>query len=277
MEDEDAIIAGEGDLARARDLAGQDAGDREPQDAPDEPFELELDGQVHTLPGVLKGAFLRQADYTRKTQELAEHRRAAEAERRALAEHRQALEGAGGDRAHLAALDRQIEDFAGADWQAIAQADPGRAQALWAQFEQTRALREEYAYALSHHEARGQLQAAREAAERMSETGRVLRQEIEGWSPEVANKLVEYAQAFGVTLEELSQAADPRLWKMLHKAYQADQAGQDAGVAQRTAQAQAVRPAVQVSGAAAGGGGVRDELATKEWMARRNTQLARGR
>jgi hypothetical protein len=111
----------------------------------------------------------------------------------------------------------------------------------------------------------------------MAETGRTLQREIEGWSPEVANKLVEYAKAFGVTLEELSQMADPRLWKVLHRAYQADQAGQQEGAAGRVAQAQAVRPAVLVSGAAAGGGGVRDELATKEWMARRNAQMTKGR
>ena len=273
MEDEDAIIAGEGDLARAEQPTGGEAG--EPQD--DDAFELELDGQVHTLPGALKNAFLRQADYTRKTQELAEHRRAAEGERQALARDRRADEGASGDRAHLAALDSQIQHFAEADWEAIAQADPARAQALWAGFQQTRALREQYAYALSHHEARSQLQAAREAAERMTETGRVLQQEIEGWSPEVAGKLVEYAKAFGVTLEELSQMADPRLWKLLHKGYQADQASQQAGAADRTAAAQAVRPAVMVSGATPGGGGVRDELATKDWMARRNAQMARGR
>lgn len=276
MNDEDAIIAGEGDLARAQYPAGEDADDPQADDGVDDSFDLEVDGQVHTLPAALKGAFLRQADYTRKTQELAEHRRAAEAERRALSEHRQALEGSASDRAHLAALDSQIAEFAGADWDAIAQTDPRRAQALWAQFERTHALRDQYAYALSHHESHSQLEAAREAAEQMAETGRTLQREIEGWSPEVANKLVEYAQAFGVTLEELSQMADPRLWKVLHRAYQADEASRQEDKAKSAVQGQAIRPAVLVSGAAAGGGGVRDELATKEWMTRRNAQMAKG-
>ncbi|MCA6256316.1 MAG: hypothetical protein IM665_14825, partial [Phenylobacterium sp.] len=39
--------------------------------------EIEVDGEVWLAPPVLKSAFLRQADYTRKTQELAERRRAA--------------------------------------------------------------------------------------------------------------------------------------------------------------------------------------------------------
>ena len=71
--------------------------------------------------------------------------------------------------------------------------------------------------------------------------------------------------------------ADPRLWKVLHKAYQADQASQQAGAANAAAKAQAVRPAVTVAGSAAGGGGVRDELGTKEWMQRRNDALRKGR
>lgn len=264
MEDDDAIAGGE-DLVRAED-------DEAPTEEPDS-FELELDGQVHTLPAALKGAFLRHADYTRKTQELAEHRRAVEAERAALAQHRETLDGAASDRAHLAGLDAQLAGFAGVDWQGMAEADPHRAQTLWGQYQQTQALREQYAYAISHHQSRAQLEAAREAAERMAETGATLQREIEGWSPETAAKLVEYAQAFGVTLEELSQMADPRLWKVLHKAYQGDQAGQG----EAAARAQAVRPAVMVAGSAAGAGGVRDELATREWMRRRNDQKLAGR
>jgi hypothetical protein len=93
----------------------------------------------------------------------------------------------------------------------------------------------------------------------------------------VAAKLVDYAKAFGVTHEELTQMADPRLWKVLHKAYQADCAMRDEGAASVQAKAQAVRPAVTVTGSAAQSGGVRDELATKEWMKRRNDLVRKGR
>jgi hypothetical protein len=256
------------------DLAADDLGQDDPvQDT----FELELDGQVHTLPAALKGAFLRQADYTRKTQELAEHRRTAEAERRALADQSRALGQASRDQIALVALDQQIEDFQAVDWQAYADEAPQEAQALWGRFEALIETRDQLAYAVHHHEERRRLQAAREAAEQMAETGRTLQSEIEGWSPEIAHKLVEYAQAFGVTIEELSQMADPRLWKLLHKAYRADEAGQQESSAKSAAQIHAVRPAVLVSGASAGGGGVRDELATKEWMARRNDQTRKAR
>jgi len=270
MDDENALIAGEDDLARDHLLAG------DPQDA-DDTFDLEVDGQLHTLPAALKGAFLRQADYTRKTQELAEHRRAAEAERRALAQQSRALGQASRDQVALAAMDQQIEAFQAVDWQAYADQDPRAAQTLWGRYQELVETREQLAYAVHHHEERGRLQAAREAAEQMAETGRTLQGEIEGWSPEVAHKLVEYAQAFGVTIEELSQMADPRLWKLLHKAYRADEVSRSEGSAKSAALAQGVRPAVLISGAAAAGGDVRDELATKDWMSRRNAQTRKGR
>lgn len=238
-----------------------------------ETFDLDLDGAVHTLPMALKGAFLRQADYTRKTQELAEHRRAMEAERQALAQAAQAQAGASRDRMRLAALDHQIEALGGVDWDAYAAEDQAGARELWGQLQELTEARGELAYAVSHQEEREALAAAREAAEEMARTGEMLRREIDGWSPEVAAKLVDYAQAFGVTMEELAQMADARLWKLLHKAWRADQAGE----AEAAAQSRTVRPAVSVSGGASAGGGVRDELGTKEWMRRRAEQMARMR
>lgn len=267
MQDDDAIMAGEGDFARV-DEAGPDEGFEGDAGT----FDLEVDGEIHTLPAALKGAFLRNADYTRKTQELAEHRRILEAERQALAEQAGAYAGASQDRLRLAALDHQLEDFQDVDWEAYAAEDPDGARALWDTARRLSEAREALAHAVSHHEERSQLKAAREAAEAMAETGRRLSQEIDGWSPEVAGKLIAYAQAFGVTPDELREAADPRLWKLLHKAWRADQAEQS-GARER---AQAVRPAVSVASGASGGSGVRDELATKEWMRRRNDQMSRG-
>src|SRR4051812_34876614 len=108
MDKNDAIMAGEEELWRdEKGISEPDAdGNVEGGEAPDT-FEVELDGQVHTLPAALKGAFLRQADYTRKTQELAEHRRALEADRQAVAQAAGAQAGASQDRVRLAALDHQ--------------------------------------------------------------------------------------------------------------------------------------------------------------------------
>jgi hypothetical protein len=271
-----ASKAGDDELVRADlDPADSDEG-HGPGDA-DDSFEIEHEGQVYALPGALKGGFLRQADYTRKTQELAAHRRALEAGRQALAAHAQAAQGALSEHAHLAALDRQLAAFGAVDWQTLAQRDPQRAQALWSQAQQTSGMRDLYAAALAHHVQHGQIRAAQATAARMAQTGRTLQGEIDGWSPELASKLVDYARGHGVTLEELREQDDPRVWKILHCAYQADAAGQRDGAAKAAVQAQAVRPAVVVSGSAAAGGAVRDELGTKEWMKRRNELVRKGR
>lgn len=268
MTNDDTLASGEDEFA-SEDAAEMDAA----EEAAPSTFEVELDGEVHSLPAALKGAFLRQADYTRKTQELAEHRRALEAERQALAHHGKALAGASQERLQLAALDHQIAEFEGVDWDSVGAEDTQSAHELWARFQHLGQVRERLAYAVAHHDERATMTAAREAAEEMAKTGETLRTEIEGWSPEVAAKLVDYARAFGVTTEELAQMADARLWKLLHKAWRADQAGQG----EAEARSRAIRPAVTVSGGGAGGGGVRDELGTKEWMRRRNEQMARAR
>lgn len=275
MDMDDAHMADGDNLAPAGELGPDaDAFEADPTAEAVEPetVEIEFDGQLYAVPLALKGGFLRQADYTRKTQELAEHRRAVEAERQALEAQRRAAAGANRDRAHLAALDQQLEAFAGLDWESLGEADPDRAQALWARFQDAEALRADYADAVSRWEADERAASLRDAAEQMAETGRKLREEIDGWSPEVAARLVDYAQSFGVTLDELAEVADARLWKILHRAWRADEA-QSREAAQS---AQAVRPAVLVSGVAAAGG-VRDELATAEWMARRNQQMLKGR
>lgn len=234
-------------------------------------FELELDGEVHSLPASLRGAFLRQADYTRKTQELADQRRSMDLERESFGQEMAAGRGASRDRLRLVALDEQLTQFDEVDWDAFAEEDPRAARSLWARYQEMGEARDRLASAVAHHAERDELRAARKAADAMAETGAKLRDEIEGWSPEVAAKLVDYAQAFGVALEELAQAADPRLWKLLHKAWRADQA------VEAEAGAPVVRPAVTVSGGGVGAVGVRDELGTKEWMRRRNAQTVGAR
>jgi hypothetical protein len=263
MDKDDAIMDAE------HDLQPEGAG----PETPDDTFEVELDGQTHTLPAALKGALLRHADYTRKTQELAEHRRALEADRQALAAHAQDLAQGRHDRLQLAALDHELAQLQGVDWKAYAAQDPQGAEAMWSRLHEMADARGRLAQAVAHADERDQLHGARAHAQAMAQTGEALRREVDGWSPELAAKLVDYAQAQGIRPDELAQAADPRLWKLLHKGWQADAAAKGSA----GAGAPVVRPAVTVSGGGVSAGGVRDELGTKEWMRRRNEQLAKGR
>lgn len=264
MEDDEMASLAVDERLRALGSANDEASEG------DDTEEVEHEGQTYRIPSALKGAFLASADHARKSQEL-------EAARAQLDQRAQGLQGQMSDRARLHLLDDQVEMFEGADWEAIAEESPERAQVLWRQFLETRAARDSFADALSHQEEQGRLQAERERAAQLEETGRVLSREIEGWSPEVAAKLVEYGKAFGVTLEELRQVADPRIWKVLHRAHQGEELLKQREAARQAERTQAVRPAVQISGGAFGSGGVRDELGTGDWMKRRNDQVSRAR
>ena len=246
-------------------------------EAAPELHQIEHDGQTYQIPAALKGAFLMQGDYTRKTQELAEHRRGLEAERKAFDHHSETAHANIADRAQLHLLEEQLARFQEADWEALAEQDPEQAQGLWTQYQQVSELHDRYAWKMAHHAHRGQLEAERAAAAQLTETGKVLAQKIEGWSPEIAGKLVEYAGAFGVTLDELREIADPRLWQILHRAHLGDEAAKQQATGRQMEQTQAMRPAISVSGAAVAGSSVRDEMATKDWMARRNAQTGRRR
>lgn len=247
--------------------------------------EIEHGGQFYRLPRALKAQLMANIDHESAAQAVAAERRAL-AERARMMELEAELAGASAqDRAVLIALEQQLTQFEGVDWQALSQQDPQLAQALWAQANDIAQAREAYGRALAQQDEMARAAAGERARIELEETGRVLAGQIEGWSPEVAAKLVEYAQAFGVTLEELREVADPRLWMILHRAQQGEaamqaqtQAPQMGGApAQALAPAMQVRPAVQVGGGSAPASAVRDDMGATEWMRRRNAQAMAGR
>lgn len=68
--------------ATTPDVENEEAEEVDPSDPQGEPLEeFDIDGTKYKLPAAVKPHLLRQQDYTRKTQELAEQRRAVEQER----------------------------------------------------------------------------------------------------------------------------------------------------------------------------------------------------
>ena len=232
--------------------------------------EIEVDGQVWLAPPVLKSAFLRQADYTRKTQELAERRREAQAEHEAAGAHI-----AGRARLHL--LDEQAQALDGLDWPALEAADPGRARALRERRLGLAETRERLAFDLARkeHETRMANEAAE--AEAVLATGRALSEQIEGWSPALASQLADFARNFGVEADELRQINDPRLWRILHRAHLGETLARRLAEADRQAARPVVRPAADPGRPGSGVPGLDDRMETGEWMRRRNAAGLRER
>jgi len=194
--------AGRGDDVSSADEAPTDLDDLE---------EMEIEGRRHLIPRVLKGGFLMHADYTRKTQALAAERAALEAERASVR--------AGPPHAEveaLAAAQGAVEQFSAVDWEALAREDPERARAAWEQFQAAAAQQEALGLSLA---ARA-LAEEREALETLRRGHFELARDIPNWSPKLADDMSRFALAeFGFTPEEVAAVNDPRLVKLLHRAW----------------------------------------------------------
>lgn len=234
----------------------------------DDDYEVEHQGQVYRVPSALRDLVEAGAGHAAGAAELARHRAELEA-------HAERVGATLADRAQLHLLDQQIAGFEGVDWPGLGAANPDQARALWGQYQQARQLRDHYADALTHADQQAQIEADRQAAADWLKTGQELSRTIEGWSPQVAAKLVDYARAFGVTVEELREIADPRLWRILHRAHAGDEARAARDKASQAEKLSALRPAVRVSGGSAGPGGVADDMPVRDWISRRNAMTRR--
>jgi Asp-tRNA(Asn)/Glu-tRNA(Gln) amidotransferase A subunit family amidase len=258
--------------------ADESAEDGQPQDGqanqPDEEEEeVDVDGKKYRVPKALKGALMMQADYTRKTQELAELRRAAEAEKtrfqQANAEQVQAL-------ATVTALDQQLQQFDQINWQQLSDTDPVQAQKLWMQYTQLKDARQQVATRVQQMEQQRAFETQQEIVKRLEEGHAVLKREIPNWGPDVAKQINEFAaKEYGFQPQELAQIVDPRIVKVLHNAMVGAQLlKKQQGSAQSN---QAAKPVTKVGGTNAPARRDMGSLPINDWMKARSEQLRKSK
>jgi hypothetical protein len=220
----------------------------------------------------LRLAALRQADYTRKTQEVAEERKALAAERQALA---QADEQEMSARANIAIIDRQIQQYENVDWNAAFENDPFEAQKAFARFQLLQRDKEQASTYLDQTRQQRTEAQKQETARLIQEGAAELARDIPEWSPDLSAKLQDFgAKQFGLTQADFNEVYDPRAVKLLHAAYQwhQHQAGQTK--AKAIVKQQEVQPAASpAKKASAPPTGLDDRLSIDEWNRRREAQL----
>ena len=255
----------------------------------DELEEVEWDGEKYRIPKALKPGLLMQADYTRKTQELAEQRRTVEQHFTSLTQQAELQQQTLEHRVNLKTVEQQLAQFQNTDWQAYT-ANYGAeatatAMASWQQYREAKA---ELEGAIAKTETDFQQLSERSRANAIAQADQVLSREIEGWSPQLVRDLAGYAaENFGITPQELQDSvinpdgtADTRTFKVLARLHKAEtelaQLKAQTQKAQQAAKQAAVTPAKAV-GQRAGGykPGLNDDLPTEEWMRRRNAQPAK--
>lgn len=198
--------------------AQEEGGDAPESEAEgNEPVTVEIDGKTVELTKAqiaeaYKGA-LRQADYTKKTQEIAEQRKTAEAETAKAREERNRY--ADGLQKAASVLEAQLQEQQQIDWPKLLEADPVEylrqqhlAQARQAQLNQTYQQKQQLdAQAQAEHQAALKTHVESQRSELIAK--------IPAWKDEAvmkaeATELREYLKTQGLTEQEIYSVTDHR-------------------------------------------------------------------
>ena len=240
-------------------------------EAEDEFEEIERDGRRYKIPAALRAELMMQADYTRKTQELAAERRAI-AEQRSMVE--QASEAELNAYAAVRSIDQQLANYQKVDWERWADEDPFEAQKAFQKFQILKDQRGHAAAFLARSKNDRDLQKQQDIAKRMEEGRAELDRAIPGWSTGTAAKLVDFAgKQFGFTPDELDDIHDPRIARILHAAFQFHESAAKAAAATKHLKAQQAQPAPKVAAGAPPKAKADDRASIDAWMQQRNKQL----
>lgn len=196
------------------------------EEAPrDEKFVVKVDGKEIEVPKdeLIRG-YQREADYTRKTQKLAEERKLVESEFQQVRGEREQYAQI------LGQLQQKLQEFEPQepDWNRLEVEDPTEYARQWTSHQrrqqQKMAVQAEQARLQQLYQAETQKQIQAVLAQ---ETAR-LKEKIPEWSsPEKAKSegkaLLEYGQALGFSEQELNGITDSRALLALHKAWKYDQ------------------------------------------------------
>lgn len=194
--------------------------------ATEEDDEIDVDGKKFLLPKSaaekLKAERLMHADYTRKTQELAQERNNIAQERERVAQEIENNRSDLQDYARLTATEDKLKEFEQVNWNDLSTNDPVLAQQLWIQFTQLKDARNTTIQNLNAKAQQRQFEAQQANAKQLQEGNAILSREIPNWSPELASKLLDYAVGEGWSKKEI-ESITPAQVKSLHRSYVGDQ------------------------------------------------------
>jgi len=236
--------------------------------------EVEYEGKKYALPPELKDAILRQADYTRKTQELAQTRQQAEqtfAQQQARIEAERANIQAV---ARLTALDERLQQYAGVDWDSLSQSNGELAQREFMKYQQLKDSRQQFVAQIQQHEGQRAMQEQQETARQLQDANEALSREIKGWSPDYAQSLREVAKSLGAKEEQLNGIREPWIVKALHAQKVLAEMTKKAGAA---APAVAAKPVRTISGGNAKATVDPDKMSIEDWMRHEQRRTAAAR
>jgi len=260
--------------------------DEEGDEAPEEEEELDIDGNPLKVPKTiaekLKARMMMQADYTQKTQALAEQRKADEATRQAMQWEQKTRSELFNEEAQLYTVSQRLEMFQNVNWQALQQQDPSKFAAAQAEYMQMRDFHDKLKGHVEGRKSELTQKFEQETASELSRAVETLSQPAPdvGWDGKFDAEKRAILTKFGMDVgwfsnEELASTTDPRNIRMLNLArigYETLRAKQ----ANLKQPAQVAKPVPQVAtGKTRTGPFNPDRLSNDEWQKWRETQLAK--
>lgn len=241
-------------------------------DTVEEEFEeIEREGKKAKVPKWLKPELLMQQDYTRKTMELAEQRRAVE---QAKAQVEQAHAMTTEERrayAKLESLTDTVTQYEQVDWDALEASDPQEAARHWRTYQTALNQRQQTVSTLQQHEFAKTQRAQQESAKRREEFEARAAKDVPNWSPTRRQELESFATQYGYTPDALAANARVEDYQLLHYAHEGFKFIQRQRAAAKAAAQSAVKPAPEVGGTAAAGSDP-SRMSMDQYMAWRATQ-----
>ena len=182
--------------------------------------EIEVDGESYKVPEALKDKIMLQADYTRKTQEVAEQRKQVELAAQQLQQQATLQQQNLAEYAQLMALDNQLQAYQNVDWSALYDSDPAEFVRLKEARRDLIDNRTGLANKIGAIQQQQMAEQQQHRAQLVEEGQKVLAREIPNWNSDLAKSLNALAvDKYGFTPDEVAQVIDPRVVKLLHDAY----------------------------------------------------------
>lgn len=193
------------------------------EEATDESVEVEYEGKAYKVPKELKEALLRQADYTQKTQEVAEQRRAVQAREQSLEQTRTVLMQSFDKAVELREINVRLSQYENIDWQTLSRDDPAQATQLHIAYQQLQREAQKKQGELQQAGAQMQQLTQEQRQHKLAEEAKHLKERIPNFTEQTAAQIAETAQkVYGLTPQELKAISednpDARFVHILHDA-----------------------------------------------------------
>jgi hypothetical protein len=280
MDNTEQPVAQESETPEAIETETPEALDTEVvEQAEDDSEEIEHDGEKYRLPKKLaahiKNGTMFQDDYTRKTQSLSEQKKAVAEQETRVQQQAQEHEAFLSEVADVRAIEKQLKQFEGINWDQLSDADPVQAMKLDRAMRQLQSQRDQMAGALTQKQQQRAFQAREAEATQLEQARQALKREIPNWSPELAQTLRKHALDIGVPADALDKLTSHVPVKLLHDSYTLKQL-----MAKQTAKPKPEaqeKPVTRIAAVKNTATRDPDKLSPEEWSKWRNAQVRRNR